>query len=253
MMGVVVTTVLFSQSVLAQQAPEQEVENTRALLGKWVETRRLISQEKQDWALGQEVLRDRIELIQQEIDSFNERIDTAKKSLSALDAKKTEMAGELKDLEESSNVLAHSIEPLEHRVSALLSRVPAPLLERVEPLRRRFPQPQDKDIKTSLSERFQNVIGVLNAANKFNSEINVASEVRDLGNGQIAEVTSLYIGIAQGYYANSSGTAGGVGSPSMDKWVWHPQNSAASKISKAIKILNNEEVAGYVLLPLEIK
>ncbi len=253
---IVLTFLAIAFSVIplsAQQTAGEKVENTRELLGKWVETRRLISKEKQDWALGQEVLQDRIDLIQQEIASFSKRIKDAKKSLSELDKKKGALAKELGTLKEAGDVLTQSIRPLENRLSSLLVGVPAPLLERVEPLSRRFPRSDAKEIKLSLSERFQNVIGVLNAINKFNSEINVASEVRDLGDGKTAEVTALYIGISQGYYANAAGDRGGVGSSSSGKWIWHPQNSAAAKISKAIKILNNEEVAGYVLLPLEIK
>lgn len=242
----------FASIAFGQVDPSDRVDGTRVLLEKWVQTRRLISKEKQDWALGCELLKERLDLIQQEIDSFEKRIGEAEKSLSELAKNKIKLSMEVKEYTDAGRVLEDSIAPLERRVGQLITQVPAPLREKVSPLTRRFPKPEAENIP-SLSERFQNVIGVLVATNKFNGEVNVASEVRDMGDGTTAEVTALYLGISQGYYANGSGTAGGVGTALDGKWSWHPKNEAANAISKAIKILNNEEVAGYVRLPLEIK
>ena len=47
----------------------EKVGDTRKALEKWVETRRLIAEEKRDWALGREMLQQRIELVQREIES----------------------------------------------------------------------------------------------------------------------------------------------------------------------------------------
>lgn len=242
-------------SARAQESDDAaaKVEATRDMLEKWVESRRLISKEKQDWALGKEILSDRIELIQQEINSLKEKIAEAEKSLSELDKQRIELNDEFKKLDGAGKVLVSAVSPLEKRVNELLGGVPAPLQEKVEPLSRRFPKPEDKEIKLSLSERFQNVVGVLNEVNKFNSEISLASEMRDLGNGKTAEVTSLYIGISQGYYSNKDGTAGGAGHAQGGQWIWRPKNDSAANILKAVKIMNNEDPAGYVKLPFEIK
>jgi septal ring factor EnvC (AmiA/AmiB activator) len=235
-----------------EESNSDRVDGTRVLLEKWVETRRLISKEKQDWALGAELLGERVDLVQQEIDSFKKRISEAEKSLSGLAKNKVDLSTKVKTLDEASKVLEDSVGPLEKRVSALIAQVPEPLQEKVSPLSRRFAKPELAS-KGSLSERFQNVIGVLVATNKFNGEVSVASEVRDMGDGTTAEVTALYLGISQGYYANGPGSAGGIGTSSEGKWAWSPKNDFAKEISTAIKILNNEEVAGYVLLPLVIK
>jgi hypothetical protein len=141
---------------------------------------------------------------------------------------------------------------LEVRTKGLLPRLPGPLRERVRPLSQRIPEHTD-ETKLSLSERFQNVVGILNEVDKFNREITVTSEVRTLGDGTAAEVTAIYLGIALGYYVTAKADAAGVGTASADGWVWSPANDAAARIAKAIAILKNEKVAEFVQLPLRIQ
>ena len=109
------------------------------------------------------------------------------------------------------------------------------------------------DEKLSLSERFQNVLGILNEVNKFNREIAVTSEVRTLADGTSAEVTALYVGIGQGYYVSADGKVAGVGSAAPEGWVWTPANDAAARVAKAIAILKNEQPASFVPLPVRVE
>ncbi len=89
--------------------------------------------------------------------------------------------------------------------------------------------------------------------NKFNREITVTSEVRELPDGTSAEVTALYVGISTAYYVSRDGSAAGMGTASPDGWVWTPANDDAAQIAKAIAILKNEQVASFVKLPIDIK
>jgi hypothetical protein len=104
----------------------------------------------------------------------------------------------------------------------------------------------------SLAERFQNIVGILNEVNRFNGEITVTTEVRSLPGGTSAEVTALYIGIGQGYYVGANESTAGVGSASAERWVWTPAFQEAADVAKSIAILENEEVADFVHLPVDI-
>lgn len=80
----------------------------------------------------------------------------------------------------------------------------------------------------SLSERFLNVVGVLNEVNKFQREVTVTSEVRKLAEtGSSAEVTAVYVGIGQGYYTTANGKSAGIGNATATGWEWTPNNAAA--------------------------
>ncbi|MDR4506920.1 MAG: DUF3450 domain-containing protein [Candidatus Brocadiaceae bacterium] len=229
-----------------------DVSDTRAMLEKWVETRRIISQEKHDFELAREMLSERIELVEREIESLRGKISETEESITETDKKRNELIEESEKLKNASVSLNGTVAELEIRTRELLKRLPEPIRERVRPLSQRFPENPDKT-KLSLGERFQNIVGVLNEVNKFNREIVVASEVRELPDGASAEVTVLYIGIGKAYYVSGNGNAAGIGTSSPDGWVWSPANDAAAGIAGAIAILNNETAAAFVQLPIEVQ
>lgn len=229
-----------------------EVENTRATLEKWVETCRVISKEKRELMLSKEMLNKQIDIVKREIELLNKKTADAEKSITEADKKRAGMVEENEKLKEASGALFGAAGKLETRTGELLKQVPDSIAERIKPLSQRFPKNPD-DSKLSISERFQNVIGILNEINKFNREITVTSEVRKLADGTSGEVTAMYVGIGHAYYVSASGDIAGIGTASPDGWIWSPANESADNIAKAISMLKNEQVAAFVRLPIEIK
>lgn len=249
---IIVVLVAATLSWAAEPVVRENIDNVRSTLEKWIGTRQLISKEKQDWALGKEILNDQIELTQREITSLNEKITQAKESISDADKKHAELSAENDKLKGASETLKSIVAGLEARTIALNKLLPDPLRERVKPLSQRLPE-DPNNTKLSLSQRFQNVIGILNEVNKFNREITVTSEVHKMADGSSAEVTALYVGLGQAYYIGANGTVAGVGRPSEDGWSWEEANDSAGKIAEAVAILKNEKVAGFVSLPVKIQ
>jgi hypothetical protein len=231
---------------------DDDLELTRAALEQWIETRRLISKERLDWALGKEMLTDRVRLVEHKIETLRKKIGEAEASIAEADKKRADLIAENERLKRASSALEATVLTLESRTKALLERLPDPICERVKPLSQQLPK-DPKATRLSLSERFQNVVGILNEVNKFNREIHLTSEVRKLADGTTAEVTALYVGIGQAYYVSGNKKAAGVGTASDEGWVWTPKNEAAREIARAISILKNEEAADFVPLPIVIK
>jgi hypothetical protein len=252
--ALLLTAVLWvvTPAIIAADKDAANVDDARTTLKKWVETRRIISQEKRDWALAQEVLNERIDLVQREIDAQRAKIFEAETSTAEVDQKWVKMHEENEDLREATETLSNTLTALEERTQSLLKRLPEPIRVRVRPLSQRIPVSADAT-KLSLAERFQNLIGILNEVNKFDREITVTSEVHKLPDGTSAEVTALYVGISMGYYVSRNGKAAGVGTAAPDGWVWKPANDNAAQVAKAIAILNNEQVASFVKLPMDIQ
>ena len=101
------------------------------------------------------------------------------------------------------------------------------------------------------------MIGCLNAIDKWNREVTVGSERRDLPNGKSVSVTVLYIGLAQGYYvggpdAEGKPTIAGVGVAAKDGWRWTPANELAKDVQLAVSVYRNEVLARLVQLPVSI-
>jgi FtsZ-binding cell division protein ZapB len=236
----------------SQQEGAAGVGQTRTAMEEWVKTRRIISQERRDWALGREMLNERVQLVQREIDSLRTKISEAQESVTEADKKRADLLEENEKFKQASATLNSAAVALETRTKELLKRLPDPIRERVKPLSQRFPE-DPEDTKMSLGERFQNVVGILNEVNKFNREITVTSEVRTLPDGTSAEVVTLYVGIGQAYYASANGKVAGTGTASEEGWVWTPANEAAPAIAQAIAILKNEQAASFVRLPIRVE
>jgi len=236
----------------AQQAQLEKIKNTQTAIEKWVDTERIISKEKKDFTLKKEILNERIELTRREIDSLKNKIAEAEDSIAEADKKRVDMIAENEKLKTATASLQDTLVMLEDRTKQLLGRLPDPIRDRVKPLSQRLPDDPD-ETQLSISERFQNVVGILNEVDKFNREIVVNSEVRTLQDGSSVQVTALYVGIGQGYYANESGTIAGIGTATPDGWVWKPSNEAAPQIAEAIAIFNNEKVATFVQVPVDIQ
>lgn len=260
--GVAALLALSAQGIARQQSPvaappaAARVEAARSSLDRWVETKQVLSRESRDWALGKELLADRIALLEKEIATLRAREAEARGSIADADRKREELLAQTGRLKTFAEFAEGIVARLEGRTRELLKRLPDRLRERVKPLSQRLPDPEAKvgvDAKPrSLSERFQNVVGILNEVNKFNREITVESEVRTLPDGSAVQVTTLYVGIAQAYYAGANGTVAGVGFATRDGWNWQSANASAGEIERAIGMLEKGQVADYVKLPIRI-
>ncbi len=237
-------------------APAQDgvagVDGVRAALEQMVETRRVISRERQEWELGRELLQARIEVVRDRIEDLRGRIATTEESIDEADRRREELLAENEELKAASASLAEMAATLEARTAELLARLPEPLQARVRTLSQQFPEdPADTDL--ALSVRFQNVVGVLNEVNKFNREITVTSERRIVGGGRTeVEVAAMYVGVAYGYYASIDGRFAGRGTAEDGAWTWVDEDAASEAIRRAIAILENEAVADFVQLPMTV-
>lgn len=238
-------------SAQEQQAPS-DLESTRPTLEKWVEARRTISKEKREWTLAREVLNDRIQVVQREIDALKAKIAEAQKSAEEADQKKAELVVENDKAKSIASSLESIVAQLESRTKDLLKRLPEIVTEKVRVLSQRIPE-DAATTKAGLAERFQNVVGILNEVNKFHREVVTNSELRVLADGSSAQVTAVYLGIGQGFYSSANGSAAGIGKATPSGWVWTPAAESAAEIARMVSILKNESVASFVRLPMKVE
>ena len=231
----------------------QEVSDSKAALEKWVETQRIISQEKRDFELSKEMLNERIKLLEREIAELEQKIVEAKSNISSADTKRFQIEKDSNEYNNNFTVLQNVIGRLESKIRGVIKALPENVDAHIKPLSQKLPEPDNQQVKLSLSERFQNVIGMLNEIDKYNREISLASEVRTLKDGSTIEVTTVYIGLGQAYFVNATGNIAGIGNRSDDTWQWTEKNEIAPAVSEVISILKNEKVASYIKLPVEIK
>ncbi len=241
---------ILALSSAAACAQAQELDRTKEALSKWVETRKLISEEKQKWELEREILSDRIDLVRTEKDSLTEKIHETQSLITDADKKREDLVKENDALKNASATLVNRIFTLEQEVLVLLETLPEPVQERIRPLSQRLPKTEKTEL--SLSERYQNVIGIVNELNKASQEIAVVSEVRTLPDGSTAEGQTLYLGFGCAYWCTNKGDMAQYGHPTSDGWQWEANNDIASNVADAIAILKNEKVAEFIPLPVSV-
>lgn len=232
---------------------QEGIEQAKGLLEKWYETQRTISKEENDWRVGKELMQERIDLTKRESDTLREKIVKTEQEIVESDKKGSELKTQNETLKKGLQPLSHDIKMLEMRVLSLVTRTPEPIRQRVAPLTQRIPASAAAS-KIGVSERYQNVIGVLNELNKVAREISLASEVRTLSEGRQVEVTVIYLGLSQAYYVNEKSRVAGVGL--LDKggvWRWQEHNEYVDAVVQILGIYKGEKPAAYVPLAVKIQ
>lgn len=224
----------------------------RTALDKWVETRQLISKEKSEWEMDKQTLEQQVNLLEKENQLLDEQIAKAEATTTQADKEKQKLIEDNEALSVASTAMSVTVAQLEKRLLEIVKAFPPPLMERIEPLYRRVPT-KPENVRLSVSERMQNVIGIISEVDKFNNAITVVSEVKKNGQGVDVQVKTIYLGLAAGYFADKAQSFAGVGTPGGDGWQWTPQNNSAASIGRAIHVYENAAAAVFVELPVTIK
>ena len=227
------------------------LEETRLVMGKWIETQQIVSKERNDWQQGKEILGGRLELVKKEIASLEEKLAQTEVDIAKNSAKKDELQAESAQLETASAQLTEAVTRLESDVQKLFKSLPAPLQIKLSPLQQRIPD-DSATTKVSVAERFQNVLVILGGVNGANNEITINYEVHTLADGKPSEVKAIYVGLAQAYYVSASGEAG-IGRPANEGWTWEPSKAIANDILKVLEIQQGKHSPAFVPLPVKLQ
>ena len=241
---------LTSGSVFAQGS---KFEEARTHIEKWVQTRQLIARRDADWRVERENIGQSVGLLQREIDLLKEAIDKSEQVDSEADAEKKRITLSLEDLKKANKVVDAALWGMERQALALMTSFPDPLKDRTSNVRSRIPLKKEDLRGRSAAERMQNVVAMLNEADRFNSAITLAIEVRKDAEGKDRQVQALYLGLGHAYYADQSGSFAGVGVPGAEGWTWTVNAELGSTIRKVIDIYENERKAEFIAIPVNIQ
>jgi len=233
---------------LAQAGPDP-LAASRDALTKWIETQRIISLEQASAKTAKLALEGRVSLVQAELDEFSGKVDKSSEDIAAEAKRKANLEKELESANTAPKVLAEGIEFLEGKILALKQVLPSPVLEKTKALYTRVPD-DPKTTKVSLAERYQNVLGILNEADKANNDLMLTIEVREIEGAKPTECETLYVGLAQAYFVNADRDFAGYGRPVNGKWEWTRRDDLAGSIAHVFNIMANKGKPKFVHLPV---
>ena len=234
-------------------AQVSKFDQARAYVEKWVQTRQLIAKRKADWRVGQENIKQSIGLLKKEIALLDKEIAQTNDIDTEADLEKQRVNFSLEDLKKSNKVVSDALWNMERKVLGLISRFPEPLKDRTTAVRTRIPLKIEDLRNNSAAERMQNIVAILNEADRFNSAITMAVELRKDADGNERQVQVIYLGLGQAYFVDQNNTIAGRGVPGSEGWMWSFNNGLAPKIRKIIGIYENGLPAEFVSIPVEIK
>src|SRR5687768_3005245 len=136
------------------------VEAARALFAKWTEAQQLLSREKREWAQAEELIKQRLELLNTEEKKLEKFRDEYRANITDADKKKAEMIAARDVVVAEMKKLAGSVGELESRIRKLVPQLPEPLQRKIQPLAEKMPpDPNKTDI--AVPARFQFILGIL--------------------------------------------------------------------------------------------
>lgn len=230
---------------------QTSIDETRAVLDKWVETQQLISEEKQDWRVEKSILTETQALLSNELGRLQEAIEELESTASAADEERSRLTKEKDGLKAASNTIAVKIMALEAKTKKLLPLFPEPLTERIKPLIRRLPE-DPETAETSLGERVQNIVGILSQADKFNNTITLTSETHSVSSDKEVQVNTLYWGLAMAYYVDASGEYAGISYPTANGWQKSLMEGVGPQIKQLIGVYEGDDAIQFVKIPAQI-
>lgn len=231
----------------------EALSSVRSLVQEWVDLEKTASKESVDWSEEKKHLRDLIQATGKEVQSLEKEVLLLEQNSNQAVEKRKLLLSKQDALKENTKLLKNFLLKMEKEVIALKSQLPKPLLDKLSPFYQRIPT--DPEVTSiGMAERMQTVVGILSVVQKFNNQVTLSDEIKELKSGQKGEVRTLYLGLGVAYYLATSGEDAGVGYARSGGWEWISKPELASAIHDAIRIADNvQQEARFVSLPAMTK
>ncbi len=228
-----------------------EVKETRQLIQEWVETERILSEEKSKWDSDRAMLLELLASLKAESKALDEQLEKSDAEMAAVSKERADLNERKEQAKRTVKLMKEKIEELEETAKSLLTAFPSPLKDRVSQFSDAL-QDQERLADLSLLKRLENAVTILQEANRFHHSINLERQRLKI-DGKTREFHVLYYGFAAAYFVNESATKAGFGKPGSEGWQWQLDNELADEIRKAVAIRNKKAIASFVELPLPRK
>jgi hypothetical protein len=217
---------------------------------RYVEARQTLAAEISRWTEQKELLANTIRLLELENTRLDEQLMAFNETASVSEKEQAELQQDIDRVLNTVGALSARISPLEMQIRNLYLKFPKPLQRSLQPVIQRIPTP-DTAVDIGLGARMQNIVALLNEAERFNDRITLAREIRTTSAGEV-EVSTLYFGLAGAFFVDANGTLAGVGKPSANGWIWENRDDIARNVRTTLAMYENEQSANFVSLPITI-
>lgn len=239
-----------------QEENQFTIEAVRELLDKYYETERALVDARKKHEEKLTLLDAQISLYEAQIEDMERRI-TSQKDETREKAKETKEVEEEREYWQTlSDTQEKRVRDFELKVLEMENLLPPPLEVKLRDFIAQVPgkEATDEELdELSTAQRYQTVLAILNETNDFNNNVHVETETREV-DGEELTVTTMYVGLAQAYYASTGDqqiAAHGV--PTDDGWRWTRKDELYEPVTEAVGMFQGEvDDVTFQLLPAEI-
>jgi len=221
------------------------------LVGRWMTLRTTIAEEKREWEARRKQWEEEIALLEQESATLKKEIDegdtfssSVEKNRAAALTRKERMEGEL-----------HKLRAVLDRAEADLrqwrARIPPGLMGSLDSVFDALPATQKDAEKAPLTKRAQTVAALYTQIETLQNRFYASRETLDV-DGTRRQVDVLYVGLARAFAVSPANDWAAVGTPCNTNWTWSPSSRDAAAIRRALTVLNRQETACIVALPMQV-
>jgi len=226
-----------------------EIKETHAIIGEWVTTERLISEEESDWETEKAALLDLKQALGTELGELDAKLkETEEEAVGA--AKQRQDLTTRKDAAlQATRSLHQGLDRAVAKLERAFSMLPTPVSDRLAPYRKKL-LPGKGMPMPPLRQRVDALVSLLQSIQNFHQSVTLERQEFTLDDNQSREFQVMYFGLGTAYFVNESGTVAGYGQPGDRGWQWTRSDSLASEISTGVDMLNNRAMPRFLELPI---
>ncbi len=223
-----------------------------ALTGRWLAVRTQLAEERRSWQEQEAHAKREIALLEAEQQRRTAELAESRTFMSDVEQERASVLGRKDQIDAEFERLEGLVLSSEAALRAWEDRIPAGLRQQVAAGFAALPRNAASARRTGLSRRLQTVVGLYTQIEALQNGVHVSQEILE-PQGVRREVSVLYIGLARGFAVSRGGDWAALGFPGAQGWEWTPAPEAAGEIRLAISIVNREEVAQLVDLPMQVQ
>jgi hypothetical protein len=227
------------------------LEETTSTLEEWVQTERLISEEKSSWEAEKASMENLLSVYRQEIETLGKLIEDAEADTSAAEVRRADLLEQDQSVKVIESKAVDALIEAETQVKRLESLLPPPLREELQPLFNNIPE-DPKASKLAIGQRIQPVVAILTQVQKFNQVVTVVEDFREFEAGRTVQTETVFFGLGAAYYVDQANENAGVGIPTADGWEWKQDNSLIAAVRGFVDIYRGKQQARYIEVPVGV-
>ncbi|MEK9772050.1 MAG: DUF3450 family protein [Opitutae bacterium] len=226
-----------------------EVKETHAIIGEWVATERLISEEENEWDLEKSTLLDLQQALTAEMAELNAKLKETEEEAVGAAKQREDLLARKEEALQAMGSLHRGIDRAAAKLDRAFSLLPTPLADRLAPYRKKL-VPTKGMTMPPLRQRVDALVSLLQAMQNFHKSVTLERQEFTLDDNQSREFQVMYFGLGAAYFVNESGTVAGYGQPGDQGWKWTRSDGLAREISTGVDMLNNRAMPRFLELPV---